>query len=468
MTNFFPKYFADRAIAIYVVLLILVSVAFGYPIAWYWWLFGLVEVGSFFYFSNAISKVWQRYEGKNLEHRLFLASAVIRIIYVLFSYLFYDMMTGAPFEFSPGDSLWYHDMGCLGADIVWGADVKWSVFFEGVSLTDLGYPVWLTIVYSLTGKSVILSRCVKALISAGTAVLMYRIARRNFGESVGRMTAVFFMLMPNFIFYCGINLKETEMLFLSVLFIEKADHLMHSTKASFTDIFLMILAAAASYFFRGVLAVLLFLSFGCAIVLGNARIKKGGKWVIEGLFILLFMGVLVWNRGAAILGVGDYSSIQAEQEANIQWRATREGGNALATNASSAVYAPLIFTIPFPTMVDVGFQEDQIMIHGGNFVKNITSFLTILALILLFKSGKWRDHMLPLSFMLGYLLILIFSNYAHSERFHIPSLPFELMFAAYGVSQFKGKHKNWFAIWLAIIFIADVGWSWFKLRGRGM
>lgn len=468
MTNFFPKYFADRAISIYVVLLILVSLAFGYPISWYWWLFGLVEVGSFFFFSNALSKEWRKYQGKDLEHRLFFASVVIRIIYVLFAYFFYDMMTETPFEFSAGDSLWYHDMGCLGADIIWGADIKWSVFFEGVSLTDLGYPIWLTLVYALTGKSVLLSRCIKAFIGAYTVVLMYRIARRNFGEGVGRITAVLCMLMPNLIFYCGMSLKEIEMLFLVTLFIERADHLLHSSKASFLDIFTMVATGAATFFFRGVLAVVLFLSFGFAIVLGNARIKKGGKWVIEGLLLLFFMAVLVWNRSDSILGIGDYSSIQAEQEANIEWRAEREGGNALATSASSFVYAPLIFTIPFPTMVNIEYQENQIMIHGGNFVKNITSFLTILALIILLFGGKWRDHLLPLAFMLGYLLVLIFSNYAHSERFHIPSLPFELMFAAFGVSKFESKHKNWFVIWLVFIFVANVGWAWFKLRGRGM
>lgn len=468
MTNFFPKYFSDRAILIYAILLVLVSLAFGYPIAWYWWLFGIVEVASFFYFSNMLSKEWSRYEGKNLENRLFLSSAVIRIVYVLFSYLFYNFMTEAPFEFVPGDSLWYHDMGCLGADIIWGADIKWSVFFQGVSLTDLGYPIWLTIVYALTGKSILLSRCVKALIGAYTVVLMYRIARRNFGESVGRITALFCMLMPNLIFYCGLNLKEIEMLFLVTIFIEKADHLMHSTKASASDIVIMVLSGLATYFFRGVLMVLLFLSFGVAIVLGNARIKKGGKWVIEGLFILFFLGVALWNRSDAVLGIGDYSSIQAEQDANIEWRAEREGGNTLATNASSLVYAPLIFTIPFPTLVNIEGQEDQKMIHGGNFVKNITSFLTILALLLLLMSGDWRNHMLPIAYVLGYLLILIFSNYAHSERFHIPSLPFELMFAAYGVSQFKSKHKNWFTIWLCLIFVANIGWAWFKLRGRGM
>lgn len=468
MNTYFPKYFTDRAIMLYVVILLLVSLAFGYPMQWYWWLFGLVEVAGFFYFSNLLTKSWAIYSGKVLERKIFSTSAVVRVFYVIASYLLYDLMTGSPFEFNAGDSLWYHDMATLGADIIWGADIKWSVFFQGVSLTDLGYPIWLTIVYALTGKSVLLSRCVKAIIGAYTVVLMYRIARRNFGDNVGRITAVFCMLMPNLIFYCGLSLKEIEMLFLCVFFIEKADHMMHSPKTSISDIICIVLSGVATYFFRGVLAVLLFLTFGAAIVFGSSRIRRGGKWGIGGVFVLLFMGILLINRSDSLLGIGDYSSIQAEQDANIEWRASRQGGNSLATNASSTIYAPLIFTLPFPTIVNIESQEDQKMINGGNFVKNITSFFTILALIILFASGEWREHMMPLLFMLGYLFILIFSNYAHSERFHIPSLPFELMFAAYGISQFRNKHKTWFTLWLAIIFLANIGWSWFKLRGRGM
>ena len=89
-------------------------------------------------------------------------------------------------------------------------------------------------------------------------MLMYRIARRNFGDAVGRITAVFCMLMPNLIFYCGMHLKETEMLFLTVFFIDRGDNIFHSTKARFQDIFWLVVSGVVVYFFRGVLSVLLF------------------------------------------------------------------------------------------------------------------------------------------------------------------------------------------------------------------
>jgi phosphoglycerol transferase MdoB-like AlkP superfamily enzyme len=130
----------------------------------------------------------------------------------------------------------------------------------------------------------------------------------------------------------------------------------------------------------------------------------------------------------------------------------------------------MIFTIPFPTMTEVLGQENQMMIHGGNFVKNITSYFTIMALFVLLFSGKWRQHVLPLAVLVGYLVVLVFSNFAHSERFHQPILPLSLMFAAYGISIMNQYPwiKRYFNYWCVLMFIAAIAWNWFKLAGRGM
>ena len=468
MLSYFPKYFSDRAIYLYVALLLIVSVAFGYPMAWYWWLFGLVEVAGFFYFSNQLSRQWSRYSSRYFEKRLFSTALWIRLVYVTFIFFFYKGMTGQPFEFGAADDLWYEDMARLGARIVWGEDIKWKVFFGDTDPTDLGYPVWLTIIYSLTGKSIYLARCVKAVLSAYTAVLMYRLARRNFSEEVGRMTGVFCMLMPNLIYYCGVHLKETEMLFLTVVFIEKVDYILHTGRGKVKDWLIALLALAATYFFRAALCAVMFLAFITAVILGNTRIKSGLRHCLEVLVVILLIGVVFGNVLSEQTQVGDFADAQAQQETNMNWRAEREGGNSYAVYAGAAVFAPLIFTLPFPTMVNIPYQQDQQLIHGGNYVKNITSFFTILALLILLSSGKWRDHVLPLAFVCGYLVVLVFSSYAQSERFHIPSLPFELMIAAYGITSLRKKHVTWFTYWMAFIFVANVGWAWFKLRGRGM
>lgn len=129
----------------------------------------------------------------------------------------------------------------------------------------------------------------------------------------------------------------------------------------------------------------------------------------------------------------------------------------------------MIFTIPFPTMTMTPGQENQRMIHGGNFCKNVTSCFTILALFMLLFSGDWRKYVLPISILCGYLVILVFSSFAQSERFHLPTIPFAMMFAAYAMVKFneRPRYKRWFTYWLVAMFIGALAWNWFKLAGRG-
>ena len=152
----------------------------------------------------------------------------------------------------------------------------------------------------------------------------------------------------------------------------------------------------------------------------------------------------------------------------MEWRSQREGGNRLAKNMSGAVFAPIIFVIPFPTMVDVPIQENQQLLNGGNYVKNIMAFFVMFALIWAIRKKEWRNYALIGSFTIGYLLIISFSAFAHSERFHIPVLPFELILAAYGVSLMNNKSKKYYILYLVFIFFVLIGWNWFKLRGRGL
>ena len=72
--------------------------------------------------------------------------------------------------------------------------------------------------------------------------------------------------------------------------------------------------------------------------------------------------------------------------------------------------------------------------------------------------------------VLGYLVVLVFSSFAQSERFHQPIMPFEFMFAVYGLSiaLSKKKYKQWYIYWCVVMFVAVIGWSWFKLAGRGL
>jgi len=445
-----------------------ISVAFGsYGMSWIWILFGLVEVTTFFYFTNILTKRWAEYSERTFLRRLFIAALVIRVVWVVFSYFFYSSMTGLPFEFEAADSTFYHESGLLGAALIRNGTFNIVEFMSWVDLSDRGYPFYLSLIYYITGDSIIGTRLIKALIGAFTCVLVYRLAKRTFDNpAIAKIAGVLCMLMPNLIYYCGLHLKEIEMTFLIILFLERTDYVIRLQKYNLINILLPILTAGLLFFFRTVIGVTAIFSFFTALVFSSSRILGWGKRI---LLIVWSIATLSYFIGGKIMTEIEtvWENRGTNQSDSMQHRSTIEGGNKFVKNLSGSVFAPMIFVIPFPTMVDTEGQENQKLIGGGNYVKNIMAFFVMFSLFIVIKTHKWRDFLLPGSFMIGYLIIIALSKFAASERFHLPVLPILLMFSAYGISQVDRKTKKYYSYYIVFIFIALIVWSWFKLAGRG-
>ena len=261
------------------------------------------------------------------------------------------------------------------------------------------------------------------------------------------------------------------MVFLVTLFFERADWLLRQPKLKFFPTMAVMLIPVLLFTIRTVLAATLIAAFFCALILTTGRVSGFGKRFV----LILAAGAFVITMFLTSTSIGGdireiWNSRNSLQDESLDWIAKRENGNLYAKYAGAAVFAPLIFTIPFPTMVETPHQESQKMNHGGNFVKNIVSYFTIMALLILLVSGNWRKHVLPIAVLCGYLVVLVFSSFAQSERFHLPILPLTLMFAALGISLMKENPwvKKYFNYWCVLMFLAAIAWNWFKLAGRGM
>jgi hypothetical protein len=466
MLTYFPKYLSTRAIICYLVTLALVSVIFfNYALPFQFMLFGIVPIIVFFTYASDLTMKWWRFSQSVFIKKLFVASVVIRVVCVLFLYYYYISANGSPFKFGVGDDTFYAEVGTLWREIGF-AETKRSIR-EYAAFSDRGYCWWISFEGLVFGKSVLLPRIAKCFIDAFSCVLMYKLAKRNFGESVGRMTAVFCMLMPNMWYYCGVTLKETEMAFLTILFAERADMVLRSPKIKIVSLIIPALCVFLMFTFRTALAAVMFASLVAALIFSSTKQLELWKKILYSSVFAVWMFATV---GVEIIQETQelWEGRSTNQEVGYESRARSTGGNTFAKYASASLFAPAIFTIPFSSMVATPGQENQMMMNGGNFIKNILSGLTIFAMFTLLLSGEWRKHVLPITLLSGYLVVLVFSNFAHSERFHFPVLAFELMFAAYGVSQMKNKHKRWFGIWLVVICVANVAWSWIKLAGKGL
>lgn len=462
---YFPKFCSSKGIICYVATLALVSaIYFSYVLPFQFILFGLVPVIVFFNYSNKLSMSWWKYNPSHFAKHVFTTSLIIRIVYVVFIYFYYIAETGVPHMYFASDEWLYHTVALSWRDH--GYDAFKDQMDTYIELSDSGYIWWLAIEYRLLGTNPLPARIVKCFIDSFSCLLIYSLARRNFGERVARIAALFYMLMPNMWYYCGITLKETEMAFLVILFVERGDLAMRATQIKLKDLLVPLVTIVLMFTFRTALAAVLAASLGAAIIFSSKKqLQTWKKVLLVGAFagwMFMTIGVELFQETKMM-----YQGKMDNQESGYLWRTEREGGNSLARYATASAFAPLIFTIPFPTLVHIPYQQNQMMMNGGNMIKNIMSVFVILSMFLLLFRREWRQHTLPLFVMLGYLMVLVFSTFAHSERFHFPVLGLELMFAAFGVSQMTNRYKRLYVIWLVIICIANIGWAWVKLKGRG-
>lgn len=475
----FPSWLNTYAVVVYVMALLIVTGMYSaYTLPWYYLLLGVVSVTLFFGYGMNLTKRYAVNKIKreaNFERRIFGIAFLLRAIWVIAIYAIFMTYYGNAFGFENADADYYDKLATFVAELIdkgnfhfYDEISKWS---GNEDIADMGYGIYAGFVYYLADNSIIVVRLLKCIWSSLTVVLLYRLAKRNFGTQVARIAAIMVTLWPNFWYYCGAHLKETEMVFLAVLFVEQADQMLRSRQFTVWKVAPVLLIGAIIFTFRTPLALVAILALLFTIVMASSRVVKWGKRIIIGLLAVLLIGVTMGNR-IEEQARGLIEQVQAGgQDAANEWRTERENGNVFAKYAGATVFAPMIFTIPFPTMVSpFDGQNVQKLLNGGNFVKNIMSFFVIFALGMLLLTGRWREHLLPLSFMLGYIVVLVMSAFPHSERFHQPIMMFEFMFAAYGMSMVmtKKKYKRWFLCWCIIMFVACIAWNWFKMAGRGL
>ena len=468
MLAFFPKQISNKAIVTYIASLALVSIVYmDYAMSFKFMLIGLLSVLGFFYFSNRLTTEWKNYSDKTFKKKVFWTSFAIRFVWVVFSYFFFMSQTGTPFEWDAADSVSYHELPAWMVQYNQFSHIRESV---KTNAADCGQYTYVYLIYKIIGYEgwfpIVFVRILKAFWGSFMCVLVYNLTKRNFGSPVGRMAAIFCMLMPNLIMYSGFQLKETEMTFLIVAFLERADYALRSKKFDWLSTILAILLASSLFFYRNVLGVIALFSFATAVVFTNSRVVGASRKIMVGFWVVLAIVVLA---GGTIMN--EVTNTWNNRQSNVELKRTQQEsrGNKWAKYATGSVMAPMIFALPFSTMVDVDYQYNQQLKHGGCFVKNVMCIFVIIAFIsMFFVNKKWRDFALLWSFTVGYLGVIAMSGYSNAERFHFPTMPLLMVFAAYGVSLLNKKNYKFVNYWMYVVVLMEFGWAFFKLGSRGI
>ena len=472
-----PKWIVSSSIAFFFISMIVCWIFFGRVPNWDLVFVASLLVVVFFSIGNSMSNRLRNVSEKRFLKNIFYVGFTIRIIWVLYLYfIFNPNYYGSTFG-DGSDVEWYIPFGQAIAD--WITNDTYSTLPQIIdsymsAIDDVGYPMILAIEYVLTGKEsdVFVPLLMKSIMCAYCAIFIYRVAKRHFGVGTARIAALFVCLNPNMIYWCGTMMKEAEMVFFCCMAVDKLDQgLSSGNKLTLRALWPGILAGVVLFFMRTALGIALFIAVLLHIVLASNKIISITKKILVAAIVCatIFVGfgdrIIQQSKGYLDLVQSDI------QKVNMEWRSNREGGNSLAKYASATVFAPLIFTIPFPTLnVANEGQLTQMQLAGGSYIKNILSFFVIMVLLLLLLSGEWRKHVFILAYLCGYLVVLVFSGFAQSGRFHMPIWPMLMLFAAYGVQIAKGNvhlRRGFNMVLMAEVLVCLI-WNWFKLKGRGM
>lgn len=464
-----PKWMANNIMVAIIVVITAVGLPFmQQTMDWYNWILCMVGISCFCYFSHTLPKSWGRYSRRSFEKHLFWMTLVLRLIWILFYSQLTYWLWNTPWEQPEGTTMdstgYYHTASWFASmmqDGIFGEEISRMAANSGIA--DLGYPILLAILQVLGLDSILWTRIPNCIFEAVVCLMVYRIGTRNFGEAVGRLGAIFTMLMPLTFMYAGITMKESMMIMLFMLCINQMDQIVRGKNKGFWHVCGAIALVISVSFFRTSMALILITAFLLGLLLIE---NKRSKWVNRLLTLLLIVaaGFLFANE-LLVVQVSEIQSGIEMSEGNFRVRART---NALVENFSKAMFAPMIFTVPFPTMVEIPGQTWQQLCSGGNFIKNIMSYMVILLFVMLLMQNKWRPYTFPIAALCGYLMSLTLSSFAHSGRFHEPAVPLELMFAAAAMQLYPQQIKR---LWRPALFfevLVVVAWNWFKLKGRGL
>lgn len=466
MIHYLPNQISQRAVLVYVVSLAVVSIVFvNYAMGIGYMALGCLWVFSFFFLVCRCSKDWQKIPSKLYAEYIFMIALALRVVWVFASYFFYISKTGIPFEFLARDSLAYHE------DAVWLAGEPWSatwnyLFGHIIGVADSGYPFFLTILYKIIGPNIIITRLINSLISCCTCLLIYKMSTRTFGEEVARLAGIMMAFMPNLIIYCGYHLKETVMIFLLVACLERIDSLIRSKRVTVLNVTVPTLLVGSLFLFRTALGAAAGLAFATAILVSSAPgMKRIGKrlaligWSV--LAIVVFAGGTIASELEGLWEDREENAIRKRTEQTLR-------GNQWAQYATGTVMAPMIFVLPFATMVDVDEQYTQQAKSGGNYIRNFMGFFALLAIYEALRRKEWRNYVLIGSFVAAYLGVVSLSGFSNSERFLLPGLPGLIMMWAYGVSTLRRPTYRLLIAWSIVVLAMEVAWAFFKIGSRGL
>jgi hypothetical protein len=467
MSKQLTRYIALYGVGVYLLALFVISIVFhDYALELKWMLWGIGEVLFFFVLTTVFYPRWKEDEPKKFWRKVFWVALVIRLLYVVLSYYYFKLSLGYAFD-GPGDAVGYYNRSVVLSRYIRRGDFGIAIdLLKGYSMgfSDHGYLIWLTLLHTIFGQGVLVARVFKALMSAYLCIVVYKLASRTFGERTGRLAAVMCVFMPILIQLAGMHIKEMEMIFISILALERMDYLIRSKKYTFWNVLFPVLLIGLSFGFRTVIGMCLIFAFLVFVILSpNHLVNRKSKIITLSFTVAVFLLFLFTVIGS------EMKIIYRLNFSGMDYMAKKYESMGLKYGeiAKSKYLFPGAFVLPLSPMVDISPDHNK-LIHGSTYVKNFLAFFAMLAIVIAIRQKKWRDFSLIGAYELSYLAIIMFTFTSNSERFHEPAIPLILVMAAYAMTHLRRKDLKLFYVYCGVLFVALIAWNWLKLSARGL
>lgn len=420
--------------------------------------------------NNYINK-WVFLDDRIFYKKLFWHSLFYRLIFVILMYLITLLLDpqSLPFEIGGGnDSVLYHTVGMDLSNCSFGYNFIDILHYYFKEVADWGFPIFTGIIYKVFGPYTLVIRVINCILGSLTVVYLSKMTKNIFSESSAQIAGIIAMLMPSLLWFCGMHLKETSMIFMVVCIFYHTTKIICGRKLILSSLALILLFSFFLFYFRTVLAALVILVVTVYFLLNFTGRKVNHLILIFSFLILLVAMFFLINRFKLYEDTHKYYEARKDQlELELNWNADAHP----ELKYDVGFIKPFLLTgavlLPFPSFLYLESRQLLVVAHYQNeVVRNIMYFFAFLGIFIAFRRNFLKSSLIIL-FTLGYIFIMAIGGIAYEDRFQLPSLPFVIIFMSLGIVEFKAKRLKFWDIYLLIIFIAVLSWNIFKIIIRG-
>lgn len=434
-------------------------------------LVNLVVVISFFISLPLIIKSWLNISPVLFKRRIIIYGILLRLAGIGYLYLLTNMYdpNSYPFEIGSADSYSYHSIAVGMVNYMHNStsDIRFLLnsFIQGDS--DTGFPVYLACVYSLLGTDPVVARLMNCFWGVWSIFIIMNITRQLYSEKHSRIAGIIAMLFPSLIWFGGMHLKETLVIWMMLFFIETLVDTVVGKKVKVFKTIVAVFILIATLRFRTFLFPFLLAVVSAYFFYYFINPRSKTKFVILGIIFVLsiFLSTKFLMNDIAI-------RTQYEQSSGYLTQNLNDAARRRTLNIDLNYTLPFMMTgsivTPFPSFLMLEDRQIGIVIHFQNeLVRNYIYFFVFAGLLFTFKKD-FMNKSVVVFVGLGYIAILALTGTSFQDRFQVLVLPFMIILMSAGIVEMPPRGIRYFYLYAILITIGIFWWNVYKMNLRGL